>query len=415
MLPLNPCSVYVQKDADLLLSINTHKILYISFLFVVCVFLLPSTICALDDSRTLAHANQPSAKVSLQKRNEAFREYRAKIRRAITRYRNKAAAVWGEENAVVPSREEWVSYCKEMCERRIVSFKRGFARYEFALEPGRKTISRKVKSGLIDSIVESITQGPDQRSMAEIAESPSSVEPGGKPLLSGLFAFSSGKKVTEGNAGRFAQKMVRNRLTKWETRDSDGRMRVIASVTIPMIPDHLLERARKYEEIVKRQARRQALSPELVFSIIETESYFNPRARSPAPAFGLMQLVPVTGGLEAYRMVYGENKPPSEKLLYQPEENVTLGSAYFHRLYFTYMEGIKDDMARLWCAIASYNIGPYNLYRTFSDKGKSAAVRRINSMSSEKVFHFLINHLPSRQTQEYLSEIRKNISKYESL
>jgi membrane-bound lytic murein transglycosylase C len=272
-----------------------------------------------------------------------------------------------------------------------------------------------VKSGLIDSIVESITQGPDQRSMAEIAESPSSVEPGGKPLLSGLFAFSSGKKVTEGNAGRFAQKMVRNRLTKWETRDSDGRMRVIASVTIPMIPDHLLERARKYEEIVKRQARRQALSPELVFSIIETESYFNPRARSPAPAFGLMQLVPVTGGLEAYRMVYGENKPPSETLLYQPEENVTLGSAYFHRLYFTYMEGIKDDMARLWCAIASYNIGPYNLYRTFSDKGKSAAVRRINSMSSEKVFHFLINHLPSRQTQEYLSEIRKNISKYESL
>ena len=316
---------------------------------------------------------------------------------------------------MVPSSEEWVSYCKQMCERRMVNFKQGFARYEFALEPGRGKISHQIKSSLIDSIVESITQGPDQRSIARIAENPDKVDPGGKPLLSGLFAFNSGKKVTEDNAEKFARKKVRNRLTKWVTRGNDGRKRVIASVTIPMIPDHLHKSAQKYEEIVRQQAERQALSSELLFSIIETESYFNPQARSPAPAFGLMQLVPFTGGLEAYRMVYGENKQPSEELLYQPEENVTLGSAYFHRLYFTYMEGIKDEMSRLWCAIASYNIGPYELYRTFSDKGKSAAIHHINSKDSDEVFNFLINHLPSRQTKEYLKKIRKNIPKYESL
>lgn len=391
------------------------KFLVIYLLFVASVFLLPSDICAQHDSRALRQASTPSAQEFLQNRNEAFQQYRAKIRRAFSKYRNKAAAVWGEDQAVVPSRAEWVSYCKQMCERRIVNFKKGYARYEYALEPGREKISQGVKSGLIDSIVESITQGSDQRSIAKIAENPNKVEPGGKPLLSGLFAFSSGKKVTQDNAGKFARKKVRNRLTRWVTKDDHGQKRVIASVTIPMIPDHLRKRAQKYEEIVKQQAERQALSPELVFAIIETESYFNPQARSPAPAFGLMQLVPVSGGLEAYRMVYGENKQPSEGLLYQPEANVTLGSAYFHRLYFTYMEGIEDEMSRLWCAIASYNIGPYNLYRTFSDKGKSAAIRRINSKDSENVFNFLIDHLPSRQTQEYIREIRKNISKYESL
>ena len=384
-------------------------------LFLASLLLLPSDICAHYDSPASGQASNQSVKELLQSRNEAFREYRAAIRRAFANYRDKAATVWGKDKAVVPGREKWVSYCKQMCQRRIVNFKQGFARYEFALDPGRKKISDEVKSNLMDSIVESITQGPDQRSIARIAENPDKVEPGGKPLLSGLFAFSSGKKVTEDNAEKFARKKVRNNLTKWETKDADGRNRVIASVTIPMIPDHLRKRARKYEEIVKQQAARQALSPELVFSIIETESYFNPQARSPVPAFGLMQLVPVTGGREAYRMVYGENKQPSEELLYQPEKNVTLGSAYFHRLYFTYMEGIEEEMSRLWCAVASYNIGPYNLYRTFSDKGKSEAIRRINAKDSDAVFNFLLNHLPSRQTQDYLRKIRKNIHKYESL
>ncbi|MEF8941458.1 MAG: murein transglycosylase domain-containing protein [Desulfohalobiaceae bacterium] len=408
-------SFYLRKPYDLLLAINKQTFLMTFSVLIAFVLFLPVDISAQEDAESFQKENDSPLEQFLQKSNEAFREYREKIRQAFSKYRNKAATVWGEDKAVVPSKEEWVSYCNKMCERRRVNFKQGFARYELALDPGKKKFSQKVKSALIDSIVESITQGPDQRSIANIAEDPNKIDPGGKPLLSGLFAFESGKTVTENNARKFARKKVRNHLTKWETRGKDGQKRVIASVTIPMIPDHLQKRAKKYEDIVKQQAKRRALSPELVFSIIETESYFNPLARSPAPAFGLMQIVPVTGGQEAYRMVYGENKQPSEDFLYQPKENVTLGTAYFHRLYFTYMEGIKNEMSRLWCALASYNIGPINLYLTFSDKGKSAAIRRINSMDSEDVFNYLVHHLPSRQTQKYIREIRKNIPKYESL
>ena len=53
--------------------------------------------------------------------------------------------------------------------------------------------------------------------------------------------------------------------------------------------------------------------PPVVFAVIHTESYYNPKARSGAPAYGLMQLVPTSGGRAAYRYVYKKDQvlPPS--------------------------------------------------------------------------------------------------------
>lgn len=398
-----------------LLFMTKPRSLLTAFVLVAAVLFLSLNIDAQEDFESFKEKHSQSIEEFKQKRNQVFQEYRQRICEAFAEYRKKAARVWGKDEAAVPSRKEWVSYRKDMRERYSVNFENGKASYEYALESGKEEISQKVKSSLTDSIVESITRGPDQRSIEKIAANPSKVEPGGKPLLNGLFAFSSGKTVTENNAREFARKKVQNHLKKSETRGEDGKKRVVASVNIPMIPDHLKKRAKRYENIVKNQAKRRSLDPELVFSIIETESYFNPQARSPIPAFGLMQLVPVTGGQEAYRIVYGENKQPSEELLYQPKENVTLGSAYFHRLYFRYMDGIKDKRSRLWCAVASYNTGPSNLYATFSDNGKSAAIRRINSMNSDEVFHHLVNKLPYKETREYVKKVRKKMPKYQRL
>ena len=397
------------------LSCNTERT-HPVFLFLLAVLLfLPTQAAAQKNFSTYKEKERQSAAEFMRQRNEAFAKYRRKIRRAFSEYRAKAVSVWGEAQAAVPNRQEWVTYRNEMRERRRVNFKEGQAAYEIIFKPGEEEIPDTVKSRLTALIVDSVVKGPDQRSIEEVAANPSDAEPGGEPLLQGLFRTESGKTVTRDNVRGFARKKVQNRLGKSKVEGKDGKQRVVASVNVPMIPEHLRKLAKRYEGIVKDQAERRSLSPELVFAIIETESYFNPQARSPVPAFGLMQLVPVTGGQEAYRIVYGKNEQPSEELLYKPDANVTLGSAYFHRLYYTYMEGIENDRSRLWCAVASYNTGPSNLYDTFSEKGKAAAINRINSMSSEEVFDHLIDNLPYKETRKYVQKVKKKMPKYKRM
>lgn len=55
-------------------------------------------------------------------------------------------------------------------------------------------------------------------------------------------------------------------------------------------------------------AEKHDVDPALIMAIIHTESMFNPRARSHTPAYGLMQVVPHTGGRDAYHMIYGKKR-----------------------------------------------------------------------------------------------------------
>jgi soluble lytic murein transglycosylase-like protein len=91
-------------------------------------------------------------------------------------------------------------------------------------------------------------------------------------------------------------------------------------------------------ELVRRLAPMYGLDANLVLAVIEAESNFNPRARSPKNAQGLMQLIPAT----AER--FGVRNP------WDPEQNMRGGMAYLRWLlrYF-------DGDVRL--ALAGYNAG----------------------------------------------------------
>jgi membrane-bound lytic murein transglycosylase C len=163
---------------------------------------------------------------------------------------------------------------------------------------------------------------------------------------------------------------------------------------------------RRYEAEVLAHARRHALAPSLVLAVIQIESAFNPMAVSPAPAYGLMQLVPSSGGLDAYRFLHGQPKLLDPPALFDPMTNVKLGTAYLKLLDSRYLALVRDPTSRLYCVIAGYNTGAGNVARAFTG-GSSvrAAAERINRLSPERVLEHLRARLPFEETRAYLTNV----------
>ena len=100
-----------------------------------------------------------------------------------------------------------------------------------------------------------------------------------------------------------------------------------------------LDRSRMYDDLIVEHARLNGVRTDLVRAVMQVESAFNPSARSPKGAMGLMQLMPETA------RVYGVSNP------YNPVENVRAGVKYFRALLDRY-EGNEE------LALAAYNAGP---------------------------------------------------------
>ena len=81
------------------------------------------------------------------------------------------------------------------------------------------------------------------------------------------------------------------------------------------------ERSRPFEDLILEHAREQGVRPDLVRAVVQVESAFNPRARSPKGALGLMQLMPATARCMA-------SSTP-----FDPEQNVRGGVSYCARCW----------------------------------------------------------------------------------
>jgi soluble lytic murein transglycosylase-like protein len=99
------------------------------------------------------------------------------------------------------------------------------------------------------------------------------------------------------------------------------------------------ERGRAYDDLIRQHAIDQRVRVDLVRAVMQVESGFNPYARSPKGALGLMQLMPATA------RQYGVKNP------FNPEENVRAGVTYLRSLLDRY-----DNNEEL--ALAAYNAGP---------------------------------------------------------
>ena len=84
-----------------------------------------------------------------------------------------------------------------------------------------------------------------------------------------------------------------------------------------------------WSTIVQNAASRFDIQSELIYSIMRQESSFNPLARSPADAFGLMQLIP-EAAKHAAPMTGIDFKNHED--LYEPQTNIPLGTAFVRGL-----------------------------------------------------------------------------------
>ena len=155
-----------------------------------------------------------------------------------------------------------------------------------------------------------------------------------------------------------------------------------------------------------------------VLATIKVESNFNPNAYSIAGAVGLMQVVPKSAGKSVWKFLYQKDMIPSKKTLFKPHINIKAGCTYMWILKNTHFKSIIDLKSQLYCRIAAYHTGPYNVARCFVNRKMPAkekillAVNRINTMSSLEVYNQLTYNLPYYNTVEYLEKILILINHY---
>jgi len=105
-----------------------------------------------------------------------------------------------------------------------------------------------------------------------------------------------------------------------------------------------------FADLVEMEAAAQGLDPLLLYAVIRQESLFEPGARSPAAAQGLMQIIPSTGEWVAQRMGWPDYQSGH---IYRPYINVKFGAYY---LAFVLGDGGRNLMT----ALVGYNAGPGN-------------------------------------------------------
>ena len=118
----------------------------------------------------------------------------------------------------------------------------------------------------------------------------------------------------------------------WEQREAAFARRVHEAFGIP------LRRAHEFAGWILEAADRQRLAPELIASLVFTESSFRKQARSPAGAIGPAQIKP-----RYWARFCGVRD------LRDPEQNIYCGAQVLVHL--------EERCGGLECALASYNVG----------------------------------------------------------
>ena len=147
----------------------------------------------------------------------------------------------------------------------------------------------------------------------------------------------------------------------------------------------------QYWDIIVQESRARGLDPYQVAGLIRQETVFNPRAVSPARAYGLMQLIVPTAVTTARRI--GTDRAITMESLFEPRLNIQLGTAYF--------KDQLDKYGKIEYVAAAYNAGPNRVVQW-----RASLPLQIDEWQEE---------VPFRETRLYIQGVVRNTLQYRRL
>nr|NQU94073.1 DUF3393 domain-containing protein [Bacteroidota bacterium] len=349
-----------------------------------------------------------------EENTRAYEAYVRKEKEGMEKLRKELEQYWGEHGAKFSTKKEWVEYSDDKTTRTDVDFGKGSANVDVLLTPEEAANPEIVQQKLNDAIVDLVNSKGTVTDIGAGDEVAHKLQD--KSVLDGQILNAAGQNVNGYNAVEFAGEVVGSgEIVTEEVDGSDGTLRVKASVSLMLAPDHVKLRAEKYEDEVHGYAVRFGLPHELVYAIIETESSYNPKARSYIPAYGLMQIVPKFAGRDAFNYLYKMDTVVTATYLYNPDNNIELGTGYFKLLNKKYFHEVVDEECRILCCVAAYNTGARNVYKAFKDcNGKSKVIAKINTMSYDELLENFKVNLPFKETRNYVVKVDTRMKNYKN-
>jgi len=337
---------------------------------------------------------------------EEFKAYKKAYADAFSEFKDELSKKWPDKEPDITTKKKWVEYTPNLESKKSVDFEKEELSFEVIAkneEEAKKkieklfeqTLTQDVKTAVKNDIIEKKVYKKLKKKRPEVKST--------QKIIADIIKAQEKQKLKK--------ELQKQKYTKVSY---NGKFIYKANVKLPA--NSTVRKAKQFKSDVIKYSSKEKIPAELIYAIMHSESSFNPMAKSHIPAFGLMQIVPKTAGVDSYKYLYKKKKVLSSSYLYTSQNNIKIGSAYLHILYYRYLKRIEDPQSRLYCAIAAYNTGAGNVAKAFiGSYNINKASVTINKLSSQEVYNTLIKKLPYNETRKYLKKVNDRVSAYNKL
>lgn len=345
----------------------------------------------------------------IKKMQKEYEDYVKAEKDAYNRFVKEREAKWGKGNVKESTQKDWVEYSADGNSRSTVDFEKGEATIEIIQEPGKKVDEKELENKLKFLLT---NKGKTKDYDSEVEKAVPLQE---KPVLENQVKAPDGKVVTKENIDTEVKKIVENTKPEVKTiKGTDNKERQVVTIKLELAPDHIRTRAEQYKKEIEKYCQKWDVDPALAYAIMQTESSFNPKAKSYVPAYGLMQIVPKSAGADCAQSLKKPFAAPTGNYLYEPENNIEMGVHYLYLLRKRYYTGVNSVEKQNLCVIASYNTGAGNVARALrGDTNIKKAIPQINEMSYDNLFKYFEKKLMP-ETQNYIRKVTERMNNFKT-